>query len=63
MGKMMEVISAPNPQLKPHVPRIETVKIPVDKIGAVIGPGGKHIRGITSETGVEIDVRVSSTEA
>jgi polyribonucleotide nucleotidyltransferase len=43
-------------ELKPHVPRIETVRIPVDKIGAVIGPGGKIIRGIQEETGAKIDI-------
>ena len=56
MQKMMEVISTPNTELKPHVPRIETVQIPVDKIGAVIGPGGKIIRGIQEETGATIDI-------
>ena len=61
MSKMMEVISAPNPELKPHVPRIETVKIPVDKIGAVIGPGGKIIRGIQEETGATIDIDEDGT--
>jgi len=61
MGKMMEVISTPNPQLKPHVPRIETVKIPVDKIGAVIGPGGKIIRGIQESTGAKIDIDEDGT--
>ena len=61
MGKMMEVISTPNPELKPHVPRIETVIIPVDKIGAVIGPGGKVIRGIQEDTGATIDIAEDGT--
>jgi polyribonucleotide nucleotidyltransferase len=61
MGKMMEVISTPNAELKPHVPRIETVSIPVDKIGAVIGPGGKVIRGIQEETGATIDIAEDGT--
>jgi polyribonucleotide nucleotidyltransferase len=56
MSKMMEVISSPSSDLKPHVPRIVTVQIPVDKIGAVIGPGGKIIRGIQEETGAKIDI-------
>ena len=61
MGKMMAVISTPSAELKPHVPRIETVKIPVDKIGAVIGPGGKIIRGIQEETGAKIDIGEDGT--
>jgi polyribonucleotide nucleotidyltransferase len=61
MGKMMEVISVPRPELKPHVPRITTVRIPVDKIGAVIGPGGKVIRGIQEETGATIDISEDGT--
>jgi polyribonucleotide nucleotidyltransferase len=61
MNKMMEVISTPNTELKPHVPRIETVSIPVDKIGAVIGPGGKVIRGIQEETGASIDIGEDGT--
>ena len=61
MGKMMEVISTSNTELKPHVPRIITVKIPVDKIGAVIGPGGKIIRAIQEETGAKIDIDEDGT--
>jgi polyribonucleotide nucleotidyltransferase len=61
MSEMMEVISSPSAELKPHVPRIETVKIPVDKIGAVIGPGGKIIRGIQEETGATIDIDEDGT--
>jgi polyribonucleotide nucleotidyltransferase len=56
LDKMMEVIRAPRPDLKPHAPRITVVRIPVDKIGAVIGPGGKMIRGIQEETGTKIDI-------
>lgn len=56
LDKMLEVIPAPRPELKPHAPRITIVKIPVDKIGAVIGPGGKVIRGIQEETGTTIDI-------
>jgi len=56
LDKMSEVISQTNPELKPHVPRITVVNIPVDKIGAIIGPGGKTIRSIQEETGTKIDV-------
>jgi polyribonucleotide nucleotidyltransferase len=61
MGKMLEVISQPRPELKSHVPRITTVQIPVDKIGAVIGPGGKIIRSIQEETGATIDIGEDGT--
>ena len=56
LGKILEVIPAPNPELKPHVPRITTVQIPVDKIGAIIGPGGKNIRQLQEDTNTKIDV-------
>jgi polyribonucleotide nucleotidyltransferase len=61
MEKMLEAISEPRQELKSHVPRITTVKIPVDKIGAVIGPGGKIIRGIQEETGATIDIDEDGT--
>ncbi len=56
MDKLLEVIPAPRPEMKPHAPRITILKVPVDKIGAIIGPGGKIIRGIQEETGVKIDI-------
>jgi polyribonucleotide nucleotidyltransferase len=56
LEKMLEVISEPRPDLKPHAPRIEVLHIPVDKIGAVIGPGGKTIRSIQEDTGAKIDI-------
>ena len=56
MQKILDTIPEPRPELKPHVPRITTVKIPVDKIGAVIGPGGKIIRSIQEDTGAKIDI-------
>ncbi|MBQ6508362.1 MAG: S1 RNA-binding domain-containing protein, partial [Flexilinea sp.] len=56
LGKILETIPAPRPELKPHVPRIITVQIPVDKIGAIIGPGGKNIRALQEETNTKIDV-------
>ncbi len=61
MDKMLAVIEAPRPELKPHAPRIITVKIPVDKIGALIGPGGKNIRSLQEETGTKIDVQEDGT--
>ena len=59
LGKILEAIPAPRPELKPHVPRIVTVQIPVDKIGAIIGPGGKNIRALQEETNTKIDVEES----
>ncbi len=56
LGKITETIEKPRPDLKPHAPRITVVHIPVDKIGAVIGPGGKVIRSIQEETGAKIDI-------
>jgi len=56
LEKMLGAIQRPNPELKPHVPRITVVHIPVDKIGALIGPGGKNIRGLQEETGTRIDI-------
>lgn len=56
MGKMMETISEPRADLKPHAPRIEVIEIPKDFIGAVIGPGGKIIQGIQDETGAIITI-------
>ena len=56
LDKMLEVIAVPRPELKSHAPRITTVMVPVDKIGAVIGPGGKTIRAIQEETGAKIDI-------
>ena len=56
LDKMLEVIPQPRAELKSHAPRITVVMIPVDKIGAVIGPGGKTIRSIQEETGAKIDI-------
>jgi len=56
LDKMLEVLPAPRPELKPHAPRITIVMVPVEKIGAIIGPGGKTIRAIQEETGAKIDI-------
>ena len=56
MGKMMETLSEPRTDLKPHAPRIEVIEIPKDYIGAVIGPGGKIIQGMQEETGATITI-------
>jgi polyribonucleotide nucleotidyltransferase len=51
-----EAIAAPRTTISTFAPRIVTIKIPVDKIRDVIGPGGKTIRSIIEKTGVKIDV-------
>ncbi len=61
LEKMLATLPAPRPELKPHAPRIITVKIPVDKIGALIGPGGKNIRALQEETGTKIDIEEDGT--
>ncbi|MGI5870202.1 MAG: polyribonucleotide nucleotidyltransferase [Kiritimatiellia bacterium] len=58
---MESVIAAPRPELSPHAPRIETIVIPEDKIGALIGPGGKNIRAITTLSGAQIDIAEDGT--
>jgi polyribonucleotide nucleotidyltransferase len=55
------VIAEPRPDLKAHAPRITTVHINPDKIGALIGPGGKNVRGIQDETGATIDIHEDGT--
>jgi polyribonucleotide nucleotidyltransferase len=56
LDTMLATLPAPRPDLKSFVPRITMIRIPVEKIGAVIGPGGKMIRSIQEETGVKIDI-------
>jgi polyribonucleotide nucleotidyltransferase len=56
LEKMNQVISAPRKELSIYAPRIITLQIPVEKIGALIGPGGKTIRGIVDATGAQVDV-------
>ena len=53
---MRGTIDKPRAELSQYAPRIETVKINPDKIGALIGPGGKTIKGIVAETGAEINI-------
>ncbi len=53
---MATVLPAARPELSPFAPRIQVIKIPQDKIGELIGPGGKNIRRITELTGAKIDI-------
>jgi len=56
MEKMLDTIDAPREELSEFAPRIQTIKINPEKIGAVIGPGGKVIRRIQEESGAKIDI-------
>jgi polyribonucleotide nucleotidyltransferase len=56
LEKMNTTLSAPRTSVSTYAPRIVTIRIPVDKIRDVIGPGGKTIRSIIERTGVKIDV-------
>ncbi len=58
MGKMAEAIQAAHSEMSEFAPRIIEIKIPVSKIGAVIGPGGKTIRGIIEEGGPDLDINI-----
>lgn len=53
---MLQVIDAPRKNLSQYAPKVQVVKIPVEKIGEVIGPGGKMIRQIIAVTGATVDV-------
>jgi polyribonucleotide nucleotidyltransferase len=61
LDRMAEAISEPRSELSAHAPRITLVKIDTEKIGTVIGPGGKTIRKIIAETGAQIDVEEDGT--
>ena len=56
LGKITETLSAPRAELKPHAPRIETIRIPKEMIGAIIGPGGKIIQEIQATTGTILTI-------
>ena len=56
LGKLTDTIAAPNAEVKPHAPRIETIIIPKDMIGAVIGPGGKIIQEIQEVSGATVTI-------
>ena len=58
---MEKVIARPREKLSPYAPRVATIKIPIDKIRDVIGPGGKVINGIIEETGATIDIEQDGT--
>lgn len=61
LDKMAQAIAAPRESLSPYAPRIISFKINPEKIGLVIGPGGKNIKKIIEETGVQVDIEDDGT--
>ena len=61
LDKMLEVIPEPRPDLSPYAPRMTILHVDPDKIGAIIGPGGKMVRHIQEETGVRIEIEDDGT--
>jgi len=61
LAEMDKAMATPRAELSKYAPRIVTVQIPVDKIGELIGPKGKNIRGIQEETGAELSVEDDGT--
>ncbi len=61
LGKMAETISVPRTELSRFAPRVTTLKVNPEKIGAIIGPGGKMIRSIQEETNTKIDIQDDGT--
>lgn len=60
LGKILETISTPNPQLKPNAPKLVSLEIPKDFIGAIIGPGGKNIQQLQKDTDTVITIEESN---
>lgn len=58
---ILQTIPEPRKSLSPYAPRMESIKISPEKIGAVIGPGGKTVRGIQERIGVKIDIQEDGT--
>ena len=61
LAKMNDVLARPRPDISEHAPRIFTILIDPDRIRDLIGPGGKHIRGIVSATGAQVNVEDDGT--
>ncbi|WP_396033154.1 polyribonucleotide nucleotidyltransferase [Candidatus Cyanaurora vandensis] len=61
LEKMLATLDQPRTTVSPYAPRLLTIKVPVDMIGTVIGPGGKTIKRITEETGAKIDIEDDGT--
>ncbi len=61
LDKMAEVLPAPREELSTKAPRVESIQIPIDKIGEIIGPKGKRINEIIALTGADIDIQDDGT--
>ncbi|MGD0253063.1 MAG: polyribonucleotide nucleotidyltransferase [Verrucomicrobiota bacterium] len=61
LAEMAKTLAAPRPEISKYAPRIETIKINPEKIGAIIGPGGKNIKKLVEESGCEIDIEDDGT--
>ena len=61
LGEMAKTLAAPRKEISKYAPRIETIKINPEKIGAIIGPGGKNIKKLVEESGCEIDIEDDGT--
>ena len=61
LGEMAKTIATPRKDISPYAPRITTLKINPEKIGALIGPGGKNIKKLVEESGCEIDIEDDGT--
>lgn len=61
LEKMAEAIKEPRQNISKHAPKVKIVKVPVEKIGEVIGPGGKMIKKIISETGCDLNMEDDGT--
>ena len=61
LAEMAKTLAAPRPEISKYAPRIETLKINPEKIGAIIGPGGKNIKKLVEESGCEIDIEDDGT--
>jgi polyribonucleotide nucleotidyltransferase len=61
LGEMAKTLAAPRTEISKYAPRIETIKINPEKIGALIGPGGKNIKKLVEESGCEINIEDDGT--
>ncbi len=61
LGEMAKTIATHRPDFRDGVPRIETFKIPTDKIGALIGPGGKNIKAVQEDFGITMEIEEDGT--
>jgi len=61
IAKMKEAIAEPREEMSQYAPRVVQIKVPTDKIGEIIGPGGKNIRELSEKTGAEIEIDEDGT--